>query len=680
MAVLATAELRGLDFTKLARADTGGFMQSYEDRAAARLVPFTPINPAERLTAFKRLNFYPNGLYVPDDEEAKMALLREVREIGAIPTPDARLRAYHQLQEKCEQWAEWIDVPGTNVQMPRVVGKWTGQQALARSQARFRIAAFGRRAGKTTEAAMEAIAVAYVRPRSWVWLAAPTIKLADRAFQKVLETIRDLGLETRSVRDSAQDKVIILQNGAKIEAISLENIWSAAGAAIDFAVIDEAAQIVPEAWTRAILPPLTDRNGQALLISSWEGEGDFFQQKALEAEADQLQHGTQAVWAMFKDASYDVNFYAFPQGEQTPALVQAAREMDPLDYLEQFGAIPATSRDRVFPEFKERVHVGDGPGYEYNPALPVILTVDPSGGANPYAILAIQDYSDHVVIFDEIYESHRSTEELAPMLAERGWLICNEVDPGTEATQRWDVSNVVDMIVDSAVPEEVRRWIKMGFPAYGVPNKPQVPDRLPLMKNWLRDPVRFKFFYDKRQREMLEQMGMDPDMDVRMMPLEQRRAIIIRVEETLSDNDMSRETQRWLQSCSRVRVNRRNCPNTILEFKTYQFPKKRRLNMNYREVPRDWMNHCMDAFGYYLWDKKRFAFEQEVTGFDYLGIEPEPELEIVDVTQRREGKNPFLALPSPAESSQDRASMFLAEMRSSTERGSGAVSYLAAAR
>jgi hypothetical protein len=660
---------RGLDLTRLAKAERGGFLQSYADRAEARTVPFYPISPEERLTAFKRLNFYPNGLYVPDDEEAKFKLLAEVKEVGNITTPDARLRAYHELQLRCERW-----------QTEGMVGRWTGQQALARSRARFRIAAFGRRAGKTTEAAMEAIAVAYVRPRSWVWLAAPTIKLADRAFQKVLETIRDLGLDTRSVRDSAQDKVIILENGAKIEAISLENIWSAAGAAIDFAVIDEAAQIVPEAWTRAILPPLTDRNGQALLISSWEGEGDFFQQKALEAEADHLAHGTSAAWEMFKDASYDVNFYAFPQGEQTPALVQAAKEMDPLDYLEQFGAIPATSRDRVFPEFKERVHVGDGPGFEYNPGLPVVLTVDPSGGANPYAILAIQDYSDHIVIFDEIYESHRSTEELAPMLTDRDWLLCREVSPDGEATQRWEIDNCKDMIVDSAVPEEVRRWIKMGFPAYGVPEKPQVPDRLPLMKNWLRDPVRFKFFYDKRQREVLEQMGMDPDTDVRMLSLEDRRAIIIRVEETLSDNDMSRETQRWLRSCSRVRVNRRNCPNFITEAKTYQFPKKRRLNMNYREVPRDWMNHCMDAWGYYLWDKKRFAFEQEVTGYDYLNIEVEPDEER-DTNERRVGRNATLAAPSPAEFLQDRASMWLAEMRSATERNLGAGrSYLGISR
>lgn len=669
---LATPELRHLDFTRLAKASGGGgFLQNVEDRAAARLVPFTPITPEERFRAFKALNFHPHGLFIPDDELARQSLIRRVREIGAIDFPDARQRAYLQLQEQTEDWQK-IGIPG----------HWNGQQAIARSTARFRIAAQGRRAGKTTEAAMEAIGVAWIRPRSWVWLAAPTIKLADRAFEKVLTTIQDLGLETRSINNSGQNKVIILANGSKIEAISLENVWSAAGAAIDFAVIDEAAQIVPEAWTRAILPPLTDRNGQALLISSWEGEGDFFQKKAIEAEADRLQFGSAAAWELFKDASYDVNFYAFPQGEQTPALIQAAKEMDPVDYLEQFGAIPATSRDRVFPEFKDRVHVGDGDAYDYNPILPVTLACDPSGGANPYCVLAIQDYGDHVVVFDEFYESHMSTEEIAPVLASRPWLVCRKVDD--EAGQdKWEIDNCKDMIVDSAVPEEIRRWVKMGFPAYGVPNKPQVPDRLPLMKNWLRDPIRFRYFYKKREAEVLESMGKSPD-DLVFMNREERNSLVIRIEETLSDGDrMTNETMRALRGCSRVRVHRR-CQNFIQEAKTYGYPKKRRLNMNYREVPRDWMNHAMDAFGYYLWDKKRFANEEGQESYDYNALESIPDDEdgvIYDVDRRQEGVNAWIAATSPARTFEDRTHMFTTYLRERTLANTMAArSYLSLAR
>lgn len=648
----STPSLRHLDFTKLADKKSASFMQPAVDRAAARLVPFSPITPSERLKAFRDLNFHPHGLYLPDDELARQSLVRSMREIGQIEEPDRRLRAYLDLQAQTEQW-----------QLAGIPGHWNGQQAIARSLARFRIAAQGRRAGKTTEAAMEAIACAYSRPRSWVWLVGPTMKLADRAFEKVLTTIQDLGLETRTIQHSQQSMLIVLANGAKIEGISAENVWSMAGAAIDFAVIDEAAQIYPETWTRGVLPPLTDRNGQALLISSWEGEGDFFQKKALEAEAERVLHGTQAAWELFRDASYDVNFYAFPQGERTPALAQAAKEMDPIEYLEQFGAIPATSRDRVFPEFKERVHVGTGEAYDYNPALPVVLVGDPSGGANPYAILALQDYGDHIVIFDEFYQPHFSTEEIAPIIADKPWLVCRKVSKDTEP-DRWQVDNCDDFIFDSASPEEIRRWIKMGFPCYGVPDKPQVPDRIPLMKNWLRDPGRFRTFYLKRQAEVLEQMGLSED-DLVFMDREQRNALVIRIEMTLSDNEMDAATLRQLRSCARLRVHQR-CIHTIEEFKTYQFPKKRRLNMNYKEVPRDWMNHAMDAYGYFLWAKKRFADEEGQAGYDYASLETVPD-EIPDDPHDpavyREGVNRYLAASSPALTADDRAHLFTQQYR-----------------
>jgi hypothetical protein len=654
---LETPELRYLDFTRLAGKDKASFLQDVEDRAAARLVPFIPITPEERLREFAKLGFHPHGLFLPDDEDERRKLTIRVREIGAIQRPDERQRQYLNLQGECEVW-----------QQSGVEGHWNGQQALARSRARFRIAAQGRRAGKTTEAAMECVAVAHGRPRSWCWLVGPTMKLADRAFEKVMTTVQDLGLETRRIRDQGQEKQIILANGSKIEAVSAENVWSMAGAAIDFAVIDEAAQILPEVWIRGVLPPLMDRNGQALLISSWEGEGDFFQNKALEAETERRLKGTNASWELFQDASYDVNFYVFPQGEQTPALIDAAKEMDPHEYLEQFGAVPATSRDRVFPEFKDKVHVLD---QDYNPELPVRLVVDPSGGANPYCVLAIQDYSDHFVIFDEIYRDHMSTEEIAALLIEKPWLNAKEIPSDTEFRKKWELINCTDMIVDSAASEDIRTWIKLGFPAYGVPNKPQVPDRLPIMKNWLRDPDRYRPFWKDRRDSILLDMGKTPG-DIITMNREEINALVIRVEESLSDGDrMTRDTTARLRHCSRVRVHPR-CVHTIAEFKAYAFPKKRRLNMNYREVPRDWMNHAMDCFGYYLWTHKRFHDEDAEGGYDYLSIEvppPDDEEEIVEATVEaavqiiRAGRNPWLAPVSQAFTEQERFAMFKTDLR-----------------
>jgi hypothetical protein len=612
------SDLAGLDFTRLTQNPGDHWLQHWEDRAAARLVPFQPITPEERLEAFRRLNFRPHGLFVPDDEDAARELLKRVRWVGDIGEPDRRLREYHGLQDETEMW-----------EATGVEGRWTGQQALARSHARFRIAAWGRRGGKTTEAAMEAIGVATMRPRSWIWLAAPTMKLVSRAFDKVMESVKDLGLRTTVLRDTLQEKLCVLENGARLEGISLENIWSAAGAAIDLAIIDEAAQIYPEAWARAILPPLTDRNGQALLISSWEGEGDFFHQKALDARADMVAHGGEAAWELFQDASYDINFYAFPQGRETPALQQAAKEMEAYEFLEQFGGIPASARERVFPEFKERVHVTD---VEYNPDLPVILAVDPSGGSNPYAILAIQEYTDMTVIFDEVYETHRSTEEVAEILCSRPWISASRTSAEHDLLPQWELSGISDMIVDSAQPEEMRRWQRMGFPAYIIDAKPQIWERIPFMRNQLRDPVRFFRFYRHRVNLVLERMGRAPDSD-KGLNAEEQRALTIEVEEGLNDEHLVGLTLSYLRSCSRLRVDR-GCSNTINEFKTYTYPKRKRLNMNYQERPRAWMDHAMDAWGYYVWVKKRFEGEPESASYSYLETHVEPDIDS-DITLPR---------------------------------------------
>jgi hypothetical protein len=353
------------------------------------------------------------------------------------------------------------------------------------------------------------------------------------------------------------------------------------------------------------------------------GGGRFFHQKALDARAEMIEHGTSAAWEMFQDASYDINFYAFPQGRQSPALIQAAKEMEPYEFLEQFGGIPASARERVFPEFKEKVHVTE---VDYNPDLPVVLAVDPSGGGNPYCILALQEYTDMTVIFDEIYETHRSTEEMAEILASRPWIRAKQVSADGALLPQWEIEGISDMICDSAQPEEMRRWQRMGFPAYIIEKKPQIPERIPFQRNQLRDPVRFFRFYRSRVNLLLEDMGCEPDTDHLLNEAEQR-ALVIQVEEGLNDEHLLGDTLSYLRSCSRMRVDR-HCTFTIAEFKVYTYGRRRQTNENMKEIPRDWMNHAMDAWGYYVWVKKRFEGEPEGgASYSYLDTHIEPEID-----------------------------------------------------
>ena len=559
------------------------FLRTYEEKTQAKRLTFRPMTVADRLIAFAQQGFRPTGIFVPTNAEMRRYVLDIQKQVGSIEDPQERLRRYYLLQDKTEE-----------LQLKGVTGRWTGQHGVARSTAPFRIVAWGRRSGKTVLAAHEGIAVARTRPRAWVWVTAPTMALVSRCFDLIDQMLADMGVTVTTRRNSAQNKLLVLGNGSRIEGISLEDPKSSAGAAVDFVILDEAAQIAEEAWVRAILPPLTDRNGQALLISSWEGEGDFFHTQAMKAQAERAISGEASDWEFFQDASWDVNFYNFPLGRNSPAIKRAEREMNttPIDFLEQFGAIPAKQKNLVFPEFREKVHVGE---YPYQPGHPVILAVDPSAGPNPYAVAVIQDYKDFVVIVDEFYEAGMTCEEISTILTRREWY-----------------GDVKEVIVDSAMPIEVERWVRMGWNAYAVPDKPQVFDRIPLHRRLLRNPEPYHWFHRLAMNELLHELDLESDSDF-FLPPEEQRSLMIQVEERLSDEKISDSGLAGLRQCARFFVNK-SCVWTIQEHKLYVYQKPSGLRpKNVYEKPSDKHNHLMDAIGYFEWVYHRAEGEDETT-------------------------------------------------------------------
>lgn len=525
--------------------------------------------PQERLTAFRSQGFFPNGVYLPSNDADRRLVQVALKTIGSIPDESARLQKYLELQETGEAW-----------QARGIPGRWTGQQGVARSKARFRLVAWGRRGGKSLYSAHEGASVAINRPRSWVWICAPTMVLVSRCFDMIDQLLADLGIVCTTRRNTQQHKLLVLPNGSQVEGVSLDNPQSAAGAGVDLAVIDEAAQVEPDAWTRAVLPPLTDRMGYALLISSWEGREGFFFEKAEEAKARQAERGLDSEWDVFQDPSWETNFYLFPQGRSSPAIRDAEREInDPVAFLEQFGAIPSRNRTRVFPEFRERVHVGD---YPFNPNHPVIVGADPSGGANQYGILVVQDYKDYLIVIDEFYISAVTSADLSPLMRKKPW-----------------AANVTDLVVDSANFTEVEHWARYGWPAYAVPDKPQVEERLPIWHNLLRNPDRYYWLHRQVINRLLDERGLPPDSDHAMSPDEQL-ALATYAEDALADDKISDHDLELLRSTARVFIDKK-CVWTIAEHKLYSYPKQRRSGVSTKEKPVDGWDHLMDCAGYVCW-------------------------------------------------------------------------------
>lgn len=155
-----------------------------------------------------------------------------------------------------------------------------GQWLLHRSRARRRVLACGVRWGKSTCAAMEAVA-ALMEPREEAlgWIVAPTYGLTKAIFERVRIVVMQK-LSHRVVEDDEGEYRLTVTNlaGGKsvLQAKSADNSASLLGEAIDFVIVDEAARLRRMIWEQCLSQRLIDRRGWALLISTPQGTNWFF--------------------------------------------------------------------------------------------------------------------------------------------------------------------------------------------------------------------------------------------------------------------------------------------------------------------------------------------------------------------------------------------------------------------
>lgn len=155
-----------------------------------------------------------------------------------------------------------------------------GQQEVHASSHPRRVIASGVRWGKTTCAAMEAIAAA-LDPveRSFGWVCAPTYDLANKVFREIQHTLlKYLPRHIKAMRDSDHSIHVINMAGgtAEIRAKSAESPVSLLGEGLDWLIVDEAARLRPSIWERHLSQRLVDKNGWALLISTPHGQGWYY--------------------------------------------------------------------------------------------------------------------------------------------------------------------------------------------------------------------------------------------------------------------------------------------------------------------------------------------------------------------------------------------------------------------
>ena len=138
---------------------------------------------------------------------------------------------------------------------------------------RFRVVVAGRRFGKTFLCIYELLRVALDARSRNCWYVAPTYKAAKEiAWAMLIESIPDGYIE----RKNETSLTVTLRNGSTISLKGAENPDSLRGRALDFVVLDEFADMRPEAWYEVLRPSLSDRKGSALFIGTPKGRNHFY--------------------------------------------------------------------------------------------------------------------------------------------------------------------------------------------------------------------------------------------------------------------------------------------------------------------------------------------------------------------------------------------------------------------
>ena len=272
------------------------------------------------------------------------------------------------------------------------------QRKVAESQHRFRTAIFGRRAGKTTLAIREMIRYAS-QPNRNIWYVAPSYRMAKEiAWRKISDILLDKNWVSKKLENSL---TLYLKNGSIIELKGADNYDSLRGRSIDFLVLDEVADIHPEAFYSALMPALADRKGHFLACGTPKGVTNWAFDLYNNASIDDD-------WASWKVSTLAGGFVDEKEVEYAKQL------LDEKTFATEFLADFVQSGSKIFYSFDREHNVKP---YEGEDPRIVYIGQDFNVGFLTAVIFSLKDDVLHAV--DEIVLTSSNTDEMVNEIKRR---------------------------------------------------------------------------------------------------------------------------------------------------------------------------------------------------------------------------------------------------------------------
>ena len=147
------------------------------------------------------------------------------------------------------------------------------QQEVFADKTRFKVIAAGRRCGKSRLAATTLIIEALKCPAgSAVLYVSPTM---GQSRQIIWDLLLEIGREVIS-GSHVNNLDITMINGARIYVRGADRPDTLRGVSLTYAVLDEVADIKPEAWEQVIRASLSDKKGRCMMIGTPKGRNWFY--------------------------------------------------------------------------------------------------------------------------------------------------------------------------------------------------------------------------------------------------------------------------------------------------------------------------------------------------------------------------------------------------------------------
>lgn len=349
------------------------------------------------------------------------------------------------------------------------------QLALIHGDARFKVVPAGRRSGKTERAKRYVVKAGMRNPGKTYFIAAPTRDQVKKIFWADIKLLALTSTATKAPSES--ELIVYLNNDATIHLIGLDRPERMEGQLWDGGIIDEIANIKPDAWEGNIRPALDTYNPSRPNYRPWcwligvpEGLNHYYDL----AQYAQTAHDPE--WAFYTWKSSDI----LPDD----VIAAAKRQLSPKQYRQEYEGSFETAAGRIYDDYSEKNYttatiepheqllwyhdfnytpMSSGIGVRRRDDLylldEIILT---SAVARQSALEFVEKYKDHrnknVIVYGDpsgrAGEKHGQASnytEIEAVLRDAGWKYTRKVKPAAPAIR--DRQNAVRAKIMNAAGE-----------------------------------------------------------------------------------------------------------------------------------------------------------------------------------------------------------------------------------